>query len=91
MTINGIHGADTQMGQMGMNRTADSYSRSIQKQIANAQKQLQELSSNENMTLEDKIANTLFTKINYLVSIIIIDFKRIITGIVKESQFLSVR
>ena len=55
MTINGIHGADTQMGQMGMNRTADSYSRSIQKQIANAQKQLQELSSNENMTLEDKM------------------------------------
>ena len=55
MTINGIHGADTQMGQMGMNRTADSYSRSIQKQIANAQKQLQELSSNEDMTLEEKM------------------------------------
>lgn len=55
MTINGINGTDTQTGQMGMNQTADSYSRSIQKQISNAQKQLQELSSNEDMTLEEKM------------------------------------
>ncbi len=53
MTINGINGANTQMGQMGMNQATDSYSRNIQNQIANAQKQLQELSSNEEMTLEE--------------------------------------
>ena len=55
MTINGINGANTQMGQMGMNQATDSYSRNIQSQISNAQKQLQELSSNEEMTLEEKM------------------------------------
>lgn len=55
MKINGINGANTQIGQMGMNQAADSYSRNIQNQIANAQKQLQELSSNEEMTLEEKM------------------------------------
>ncbi len=55
MTINGINGANTQMGQMGMNRATDSYSRNIQNQIANAQKQLQELSSNVDMALEEKM------------------------------------
>ena len=55
MKINGINGANAQMGQMGMNQATDSYSRNIQNQIANAQKQLQELSSNEEMTLEEKM------------------------------------
>ena len=55
MKVNGINGANTQMGQMGMNQATDSYSRNIQSQIANAQKQLQELSSNEEMTLEEKM------------------------------------
>lgn len=55
MTINGINGVNTQMKQMGMNQATDSYSRNIQSQIANAQKQLQELSSNEDMTLEEKM------------------------------------
>lgn len=55
MTINGINGANTQMGQAGMNRPTDSYSRNIQNQIANAQNQLQELSSNEEMTPEEKM------------------------------------
>ncbi len=55
MTINGISGANTQTAQMGMNQAMDSYSRNIQNQIANAQKQLQELSSNEEMTLEEKM------------------------------------
>ena len=54
MKINGISGSNAQMGQMGMNQATDSYSRNIQNQIANAQKQLQELSSNEEMTLEKK-------------------------------------
>lgn len=55
MTINGISGANTQIGKMGMNQATDSYSKNIQNQIANAQKQLQELSSNEEMTLEEKM------------------------------------
>lgn len=55
MKINGINGANAQMGQMGMNQATDSYSRNIQNQIANAQKQLQELSSDEKMTLEEKM------------------------------------
>jgi len=55
MTINGINGTNAQVGQMGMKQAADSYSRNIQNQIANAQKQLQELSSNEDMTLEEKM------------------------------------
>jgi len=55
MTINGINGTNTQMKQMGMNQATDSYSRNIQNQISNAQKQLQELSSNEEMTLEEKM------------------------------------
>ena len=55
MTINGINGVNTQMKQMGMNQATDSYSRNIQSQIANAKKQLQELSSNEDMSLEEKM------------------------------------
>ena len=55
MIINGINGTNAQMGQMGMNSATDSYSRNIQNQIANAQKQLQELSSNEDMSLEEKM------------------------------------
>ena len=55
MTINGINGANTQIGEMGMNQATDSYSRNIQNQIADAQKQLQELSSNKDMTQEEKM------------------------------------
>lgn len=55
MTVNGVSGANTQMGQMGMNQATDSYSRNIQSRIANAQKQMQELSSNENLSLEEKM------------------------------------
>lgn len=55
MNMNGISGVNAQAGLPGINQTADSYSRNIQNQIANAQKQLQELSSNEDMTLEEKM------------------------------------
>lgn len=55
MTINGISGGNTQTAQAGMLQATDSYSRNIQNQIANAQKQLQEISSNEEMTLEEKM------------------------------------
>lgn len=41
--------------QAGMNRATDSVSRNIRNQIANAQKKLQELSSNEEMTTEQKM------------------------------------
>ena len=55
MVINGMSGTNTQAGQMGMSQTTDAYSRNIQNQIVNAQKQLQELSSDEEMTLEEKM------------------------------------
>ena len=55
MEISSINGASAQVRQMGINQATDSYSRNIQNQIANAQKQLQELSSNEDMTLEEKM------------------------------------
>lgn len=55
MNINSINGVNTQAGQIGMNQAVDSYSRNIRNQIANAQKQLQELSSNQDMTLEEKM------------------------------------
>ena len=55
MEISSINGANAQVRQMGINQATDSYSRNIQNQIANAQKQLQELSSNEDMSLEEKM------------------------------------
>ena len=54
MEITGNYSSYT-MGQMGMNQATDSYSRNIQNQLANAQKQLQELSSNKDMTQEEKM------------------------------------
>ena len=56
MAINSINGANTQMMQMGMNHAMDFYSRNIQNQIADAKKQLQELSSNKDLTQEEKMA-----------------------------------
>lgn len=55
MAISSINGANAQVRQMGINQATDSYSRNIQNQIANAQKQLQELSSNKDMTQEEKM------------------------------------
>ncbi len=55
METNSINGINTQMGQMGMKQAADSYIRNIQNQIASAQKQLQELSFNKEMTQEEKM------------------------------------
>ena len=56
MTIGSIMGAEksTQAGRSGMNQT-DAVSKNIQAQIASAQKKLQELSSNEELTLEEKM------------------------------------
>ena len=55
MRINGFSGTNTQTGTMGMAQGNDSVSKNIQNQIANAQQKLQDLSSNEEMSLEDKM------------------------------------
>ena len=55
MKINGINGANTQVGGMNMMQSNDSVSKNLQSQIANAQKQLQELSANKDMSLEEKM------------------------------------
>ena len=55
MRINGINGTNTHVGGMNMARANDSVSKNIQNQIANAQKQLQELSANKDMSIEEKM------------------------------------
>lgn len=55
MTINGLGGINAQSGLTGLNQTLDSYSRNLQNQIANAQRRLQELSSDKDMTVEEKM------------------------------------
>lgn len=57
MTIGSMTGAENnrEARRPSMNMQGDSFSKNIQKQIANAQKQMQELSSNEDMSLEEKM------------------------------------
>ena len=55
MKINGFNGTNTQTGVMGLAQANHSVSKHIQNQIANAQQKLQDLSSNEELSLEDKI------------------------------------
>ena len=55
MRINGLNGANTPAGGMNMTKATDSVSKNIQNQIANAQKQLQELSANKDMSIEEKM------------------------------------
>ena len=55
MRINGFNAANTQTGTVDMVQANDSVSRNIQNQIANAQQKLQDLASNEEMSLEDKM------------------------------------
>ena len=52
MRISGIGG---QMSQVGGFSNADPETKSLQKQIAEKQKQLQELSSNQEMSMEEKM------------------------------------
>ena len=54
MKINGLNGANTQIGGMNMKAT-DSVSKNIQNQITNAQKQLQDISANKDMSIEEKM------------------------------------
>ena len=55
MRINGINGTNTKIGGMNMTQASDSVSKNIQNQIANAQKQLQDLSANKDMSIEEKM------------------------------------
>ncbi|MBE5934891.1 MAG: hypothetical protein E7262_03775 [Lachnospiraceae bacterium] len=55
MIINGLNETNTQVGVLKMTQATDSVSKNIQNQIANAQKQLQDLSANKEMTLEEKM------------------------------------
>ena len=54
MKINGLNGTNSQFGGMNM-KTTDSVSKNIQNQIANAQKQLQDISANKDMSIEEKM------------------------------------
>ena len=57
MNVNGINtnGTGIQPFQMKMNQGTDAVSKNIQNQIMNAQKQMQELGENKEMSLEDKM------------------------------------
>lgn len=55
MRINGFNGANTRTEMIGMVQADDSVSKNIKNQIANAQQKLQDLSSNKEMSSEDKI------------------------------------
>lgn len=55
MKINGLSGTTTQNGGMNILQGNDSVSKNIQNQISNAQKQLQELSANKEMSIEEKM------------------------------------
>ena len=50
-----INGSNTIMNDMNMMNKEDSVSKNIKKQIANAQKQMQELSANKDMSIEEKM------------------------------------
>lgn len=55
ISVNNFNGTNTQTGSMGMTQAKDAVSKNIQNQISNAQKQLQGLSSNEEMGMEEKM------------------------------------
>ena len=57
MQINGVNGAGMQSGNSmtGIGQGTDAYSRQLQKQISDAQKKLQDISSDENLSPEEKM------------------------------------
>lgn len=55
MRINGMDGTTAQGGQLNASQAADSVSKSIMKQIADARQQLQQLSSNTDLGVEEKM------------------------------------
>lgn len=56
MTVNGVSGAGAGMaaGSAGMSPASDPVSKNLQRQIADAQKKLQELSTNKDLSTEEK-------------------------------------
>ena len=57
MNVKGVNGSGTGLQTFGMNRNqgTDSVSKNLQNKIANAQKQMQELGDNKEMSLEEKM------------------------------------
>lgn len=55
MKINGLNGVNSPSSGTGMMQSNDSVSKNLQNQIANAQKELQELSANKEMSIEEKM------------------------------------
>lgn len=57
MVIGGVNGANhiAQPGLSGMNMQEDSISKDLKRQIEKAQKQLQEISSNQDLSMEEKM------------------------------------
>lgn len=55
MRVDGLKGAASQITGVNMMQTNDSFSKMIQSQIANAQEQLQKLSENNDMSMEEKM------------------------------------
>ena len=55
MRIDGINGTNTQIGGINRHVANDPVSKNIQNQIANAQKQLQDLAANKDMSIEEKM------------------------------------
>lgn len=55
MTVNGIRGVNAGAGAVGMGQTSDPVSRDLQRQIDDAKRKLQELSSKEDMSMEEKM------------------------------------
>lgn len=54
MRIDGQNGRNVQAEPMGMSQMTDAYSRSIQKQIENAKERLQNIASDEHLSMEEK-------------------------------------
>lgn len=57
MTVNGVSGSGNSMaaGAPGMSQASDPVSKNLQRQIADTQKQLQELSANKDLSSEEKM------------------------------------
>lgn len=55
MRVDGIKGADSQISGVNLMQSNDSFSKMIQNQIVNAQEQLQKLSENNDMSMEEKM------------------------------------
>ena len=55
MKINGLNGNGKQVEGINLMQSNDSIRKNLQSQIANAKKQLQELSTNKEMSLEEKM------------------------------------